>query len=485
MRNARAMSRSSCRPAPSALAVVASFGLLTSACAVADDPTGALGAAAAPLVGVDGSLDQADRACHVVLRDLGRTGSGGWFETDGSSWVWQGAVEISQAAADEGLTPAALYRMAPSGAWTTVAATPSAAPATPGYARFDLRLSAGLPGPGWSGTALGRAQIEVVPYLPLAEGGRLFDHNRVRDDLGNYVLSAPGLAIEADGRACPAPVGPSRAQLVFAADWSETRQGVLTPGGEVAVVYDPARLPQCRNWRGGNPLYDLTAHVLFAPGGQRHAVSVRDGAPVLVVPADARRMTLWFENTAIPGCQAWDSNLGANYGFDVATAPAWMGEVRTRLSRSTDDPCAGGLPAAGGFVFDPWTRQRAAITNLCFEVYQPGLTDRDDLSGLWQQLDVQLRWRLRSGAGVTPWRQRPVDLDRRVGNNARYRLDWRALDPFVLYGCPEVAPDVDDAAASASVRVDYELRVNGATLGPFAGTFSDYASGSWRAACAP
>ena len=74
-----------------------------------------------------------------------------------------------------------------------------------------------------------------------AEGGRLFDHNRVRDDLGNYLLSAPGLAIEADGRACPAPVGPSRAQLVFAADWSETRQGVLTPGGEVAVVYDPAR----------------------------------------------------------------------------------------------------------------------------------------------------------------------------------------------------------------------------------------------------
>ncbi|MDX2090481.1 MAG: DUF6209 family protein [Kofleriaceae bacterium] len=444
----------------------------------------------APLVGVDGSKDQADRSCHVVMRQLARAGSSFTWETEGSSWVWSGSVEISEAAANEGLVPAVMYRMAPSGPWTTVQATASSAPATLGYARFDVRLHQGLPGPGWSGTTLTNARIEVVPYLALPEGGRLFDHNRHRSDFENYLLASPNLALPGDASVCSTPTSASRARLVFAADFSERREGVLVPGGEVTIAYDGARLTQCRNSRNGTPLYDITAHVRFAPSGEERLVSVRDSSPALAVPTDARSVTLWFENTAIPGCQAWDSNFGANYTFETLRAPQWIGEARSLITRDTSDRCDGGVPAQTGFSFDTWARQRAATSNVCFQVYEPGVTDRDD-PALWQKLDAQLHYKF-VGATSSEWRRSPVAFDRRRGNNARYAFDWRALDPLRSYHCPEVTPAItaQPDGNRAEVRLEYYVTVNGSELRPepgaaFAGVFVDDADSTWRAANCP
>lgn len=470
---------------------LAAAALFLVACAGAGDGLHAT-SAPAPLIGVDGSQDAADRGCHVVLRDLARAGSSFGWETAGSSWVWSGTVEISAAAAAEGLAPSVMYRMAPSGAWATVPAVPSGAPATPGYERFDVRLSEGLPGPGWSGTALARAVIEVVPYLALDEGGRLFDHNRHPRDFDNYELSAPALAVGADATTCAPPAGPARARLVFTADFRHHREGVLAPGGEVTIVYDPARLTQCRHARNGQPLYQITAHLQFAPGGQRRSVSVRDGAPTVDVPSDARGVAVWFENTSAGGCQAWDSSFGANYEFDTLAPPHWLGELRSLITRDADDPCNGGVAAASGFAFDTWARQRAFVTNLCFEVYEPGLTDRDD-PALWQKLDARLHYRTLGASAASAWQARAIDLDRRVGNNARYRASWRELDPLRPYHCPEVAPVITAHADGprAEVRLEYYVAVNGRELRPapgaaFAGVFVDAAHDPWRAAsCAP
>ena len=59
-----------------------------------------------------------------MLRDLGAQRTGFTYETDGSSWVWPGTIEISEAAATEGLVPS---RDVPVGAesdrGSTVAAT--------------------------------------------------------------------------------------------------------------------------------------------------------------------------------------------------------------------------------------------------------------------------------------------------------------------------------------------------------------------------
>jgi hypothetical protein len=203
------------------------------------------------------------------------------------------------------------------------------------------------------------------------------------------------------------------------------------------------------------------------------------------VPTDARTATLWFEATSTSGCHAWDSNLGANYVFDASTPPQWVGNASTLLTRDTSGDICGGPPAEQGFSFDTWTRQRAAITNLCFQVYQPGLTDRDD-PDLWKKLDVSLHWR---ADGTTTWQSRPVNFDRRVGNDARYVMSWRDLDPFRMYHCPEgtLSPTPDGMYVQS--RVDYYVVVNGYELRPapgaaFAATFVDYA-GNWPAPYCP
>jgi hypothetical protein len=440
--------------------------------------------AQAPLVGIDGSHDQADHGCHVVLRDLARAGNGlGGYATSGSSWIWSGTVELSTETAAAGLVPTVMYQSGSDPAWHEATAVASGQAATVGFARFTISIDQGLPGPGMSGTSLANSKIQVVPFVRLPEGGRLFDHNRHPGDLDNYVMNAgDGLAIASDGSVCAPPAGPQRARLVFAADFTQRREGVIVPGGQVAIAYDVARLSGCAQTQGGTPRWDLTAHVRFAPGGQQVDVSVRDGAPTVSVPSDARQAALWFEATSVSGCHQWDSNFGTNYVFDAATAPAWVGDVVDLITRDSSDPCAGGGAATTSFRFDTWARQRAAVSNLCFAVYQPGLTDRDDqYATLWQQLDVSVHWRGDGGA----WQVTPIAVDRRIGNNARYALSWRAIDPFGPYHCPTVATTITADGQYVQARLEYYVVVNGAEVRPapgaaFVGVFEDYAHDPYR-----
>jgi hypothetical protein len=459
--------------------------LAVSACATSADPSDGTTSTDAPLVGVDGSQDAADRNCNVVLRGMERSSSGLSYVTDGSSWIWGGTIEISDAANAEGLVPSVMYRMAPSGQWKTAVATDNGV-GTPGYHRFFFSISKDLPGPGWSGTSLSNAKIEVVPYLSLAEGGRLFDHNRNASDLANYTLTNSDFAIWTDPTVCAPVASDTNAQLVFGADFTQHRDGIFAPGGNVTVVYDTARLTTCRNSQGGHPLWDITAHLQFVPGNQLRDVSVRDTALAVSVPTDARGVNVWFENTAIPGCQAWDSNNGANYHFDALVAPQWIGNATSLITRDADDPCDGGTSASSGFSFDDWARQRAAKSNLCFEVYQPGLTDHDDPT-LWQQLDAKLYYRYANATAHTDWQSTPVSFDRRTGNNARYVINWRGLDPLREFHCPELPPmlTTQPDGPRAALNVEYYVTVNGSQVRPepgaaFGGTFSDYASNPWR-----
>jgi Family of unknown function (DUF6209) len=447
--------------------------LLLAACA--DAPVEST--APAPLVGVDGSHDQADRNCNIVLRGLERVSTGSGFLTNGSSWVWQGTIEISEAAAADGLVPSVIYQSG-TATWFTASATPSSAAATPGYARFDIRIDHDLPGP--STTA---SDVQVVPLIAMPEGGRLFDHNRNPGDLDNYVMTSPDYAVWGDGSVCVPSSGSQHAQLVFAADWSEHREGVLAPGGEVTVAYAQSRLVQCYDEQGGHLLWDITAHVRFDPAGELREFSVRDAAVTIPVPPDTRSAVLWFEATSAAGCHMWDSNYGANYTFDAATPPAWVGLAQTLITRDDSGDICGGASASSGFSFDTWARQRATITNLCFQVYQPGMTDHDD-PDLWQKLDASLHWR---GTGQD-WRITPVDFDRRVGNNARYAQSWRELDPFRAFHCPDVPTTT--SCDTVSALVEYYIVVNGYEVRPepgaaFSGTFSDYANDPWRAANCP
>lgn len=436
---------------------------------------------AQPLVGVDGSHDSADRNCNVVLRDFQRVWTGSTYLTNGSSWVWQGTIEISEAAEAEGLRPYVLYRMAPSGQWLEAAGVATQAAATPGYVRYTITIDHDLPGPGWSGTSLSNAKIESVPFLKMPGGGRLFDHNRKTGDADNYAMTNPDWAVWRQDSVCAPPSGPQRARVNFNADWTQTREGVIAPGGQLTITYAQTRLNQCKQTQNGYQLWDITAHVKFEPGNQLLAASVRDGQATMTVPSDARRVQIWFESTSATGCHYWDSNYGNNYIFDAATPPQWVGNASTLTTRDTSGDICGGTAANQSFTFDTWTRERAAITNLCFQVYQPGMTDHDD-PDIWRKLDVSFHWR---EAGEQTWHSTAVNYDRRVGNNARYAFNWRNVDPFRAYNCP--AGTVTTDAQYATTTVEYYVVVNGYELRPapgsaYAGIFQDYRDSAWRAA---
>ncbi len=451
---------------------------LCAAAACVDDPTAEPTAAPAPLTGVDGAVDQADRSCHVVLRDLARLSNGtGGYQTSGTSWIWEGDVELSAAAVADGATAAVLFQYGSDPTWYQVATTPSTTPATPGFARVHVRLDDHLPGPGMSGTSLTNARIQVMPFARLAGGGRLFDHNRVPGDFDNYQVNwGTGFAVPRNDAVCPAAGPTAPARIAFAADRSVTPHGALVPGGQVRLEYDPARLTTCRNSRNGYDLWDITAHVRWNTG-EGQSASIKSGALLVSIPTTARSFEVWVENTAIPGCQAWDSNFGANYRFDLLLPPQWVGATTVRISRDTSDPCAG-PDAAAGFDFDTWARQRAAIANVCFRVWSPGVTDRDDPE-LWRKLDATLRWRPRGSS--QPLRSVYATVNARVGNDARFAVDLRALDPFRPYQCPTVPTTPTPDGMYVRAELEYVIIVNGVELRPapgayFPATFTDYRS---------
>ncbi|MBV8762982.1 MAG: hypothetical protein JO257_37195 [Deltaproteobacteria bacterium] len=420
--------------------------------------------APAPLVGVDGSHDQADRNCNVVLRDL--------QPDHGPQTTYSGRVDISQVAATEGLVPSLMYKDPSHGTWSAVTGVPSSQPGTPGYVRYDVHIP-----------TVQNAPFQVVPYLQLAQGGRLFDHNRNPSDLDNYTVQGPDYAIWQNPSVCQPPDGPTQANLVFDADFTQHRDGILAPGGTVSIIYAQSRLNGCRQTQNGYQLWDITAHVLFQPGGQLLGASVRDQPATFTVPIDARQAIVWFESNNATGCHLWDSNFGANYTFDALTPPQWVGNADVLMTRDTSGDICGGGDIRNGFSFDTWTRQRAALTNMCFEVYQPGMTDHDDPQ-LWQKLDTELHWRY---AGQTRWTTTPVSFDRRTGNNARYAFGLRSIDPFRDYHCPEVAATPTPDNQYVQIPWEYYIVVNGYELRPepgaaYGGTFIDYPSNPWRQA---
>jgi hypothetical protein len=180
--------------------------------------------APAIVVGADGvGLDLADNRCAVVLRQVARVPDGrGGFETVCDSaagpcrWRWFGTLDVS----GPGI-PHVLYRTTETaGTWHAVAATP-----TDTAGRFTFELADYTPRPDYSGTALSRFTLELIPYLLTVDGGRLFDHNRIADPFANYLLElGNGFAIDDSCISAAAsgpvvPPGPDAVTVDWAGAW--------------------------------------------------------------------------------------------------------------------------------------------------------------------------------------------------------------------------------------------------------------------------
>ena len=121
----------------------------------------------------------------------------------------------------------------------------------------------------------------------------------------------------------PTEPGPPTIHFPFPG-YAEHVDGTLAAGGTILVDYDIRRLAQCRQDVSGLQSWDVTLFYSFddAPAQSlsvtRMSQNGRVAAPALFsVPAGARALAVWFENSDRTGCTAWDSRYGDNYRFTL------------------------------------------------------------------------------------------------------------------------------------------------------------------------
>ncbi len=276
-----------------------------------------------------GAEDTADRDCQVVLRSMGRAPTSENYEQDCSSgvchFVWRGTVDVAEGM-DPGASVRVLYRMSADPQWWEVGTTFDGA-VVAGYRRHAFAISEHLFGPDDTNTDT--YVIDVVAFVLFSDGDRLFDHNRFEGDFDNARLDTGSGFGYGDEGTCQ----PIQGTVWFPQTGEPSQNGLLHQGGFLRVAYDIDRLPDCRGTHNGFPAWDVVAYAKFLPGNQVVSGTVRqlgnvNGVPnneatdlpfVTRIPADALYVELWFHNYSGAGssCQAWDSNFGANFVFEV------------------------------------------------------------------------------------------------------------------------------------------------------------------------
>ncbi len=282
--------------------------------------------------------------------------------------------------------------------------------------------------------------------------------------------------------------------IEFRSNWTQAPSGSLVRGDKAVLKFDPSRAGTCR--ASANSEWSTTAHYRINGGAvgsiEAAGYSPSNGkASREIALTHVGDLEVWFETTNRFGCQSWDSNFGKNYHFVIASPtnePEWVGNGASVISRSTcanGEPCDSDLvPLQQWFRFDTWARERAAITNVYFEVWKAGTTDFDN-SKLWQQIDVQVHHR---PAGYGPFQTRYVDFDTRRGNNARYAFSLRDIDLLAVRNgssvitksdCPTFPLALSPDGQYVEATAEFYITVNGVdyrptTGGTFKGKFTDY-----------
>jgi hypothetical protein len=175
----------------------------------------------------------------------------------------------------------------------------------------------------------GDTTVRLIPFLQTVGGGRLFDHNRVPDPLGNYALTAQNnWTITDDASACAGPTPTATLTATFAEGWQNTSTGALAGGGKLDVAYDIYRMPETLSCTtDGVGAFSTNGFVQFEPGGAV-LMEVASGpfdsttnryASIPLefdVPPGATSAALWFMTSSdCTGAPDWDSDFGQNFVF--------------------------------------------------------------------------------------------------------------------------------------------------------------------------
>ena len=111
----------------------------------------------------------------------------------------------------------------------------------------------------------------------------------------------------------------------FSDDWTDQVAGALASGQTFVVDYDIRRLASCRADYSGYDAWTVQAVYRFDGGAISYApltekIDMVHNGPipaVLAAPAGAHQVEMWFENNDADGCDAYDSQYGQNYVFDL------------------------------------------------------------------------------------------------------------------------------------------------------------------------
>lgn len=247
----------------------------------------------------------------------------------------------------------------------------------------------------------------------------------------------PEALVVREGTQLPAGVAPAR--LSFGDDWQIVGSGgPLVAGNTVEVAYDVDRLTTCRGDQNGKPAWSITGyHRLedgpvgsFEAGG--HSPSQGTQPPIFPL-ASSGDLALWFQNTSVWGCSAYDSNFGNNWhaqvGASLSFKTGWVTEALGAPRAGAAlviayDPAR--LPECRGtkygvdawnirahYRFDGGAEQVAMLTQLQgnVQVAVPAVIAAPADAG-----EVELWFENQSHAGCRKW-------DSRFGENYRFTLE--------------------------------------------------------------
>lgn len=271
--------------------------------------------------------DSADTSCQIVLRTANvNLGSRLGPQTDcssGTCWVmvWV-TFDVAMSQSLKGSEAYVLYEGEGSTTWQRSREALPVFGAAEGFRRYQVVLDDGTfrAGPG-------DQTVSLIPFLQVAGGGRVFDHNRIANVLGSYAIT-PGdtWTVGDDPAICKGAAPAGTLSLGFASGWRNSASGALVPGGKIDVTYDIQRLPQDLSCAPtGEAAFATVGYVRFEPGGEVSSELVAPwdvstsgytSAPVeFDVPAGTRSASLWFETTSECGGAHWDSDFGQNFDF--------------------------------------------------------------------------------------------------------------------------------------------------------------------------
>jgi uncharacterized protein YraI len=109
----------------------------------------------------------------------------------------------------------------------------------------------------------------------------------------------------------------------FEADYSESVSGPIRAGDQLVIHYATERLDECAGTYMATAAWGITGYYQVDGGAVKSLSVARADGPDLV-PTDPEitvprgsDLAVWFEATSRWGCHAYDSNLNANYHYEI------------------------------------------------------------------------------------------------------------------------------------------------------------------------